>query len=232
MPNKPHVSDDFHSMSAEKRADLAGTIRNGIRDNPTLFDYTKTPKPPLTIEAYTTIIDAAISTRLIYKQGGRAQKPDFLNADALEMATMDLFAVYVDEIADGDEGIIIKSGFNVADSKGPAHKQTIPGTPTVIAVRGAASGEIDTQSESFGGDSMYGCIISEGKPLVSEMIIFHNSQFIVPAGYTNRIIQVLDIHRKKKIMGLTKGVTYFIYYYVANTAGVSQLSIGVEIMCA
>jgi len=232
MPNKPHVSDDFHSMSAEKRADLAGTIRNGIRDNPTIFDYTKTPKPPLTIEAYTTIIDAAISTRLIYKQGGRAQKPDFLNADALEMATMDLFAVYVDEIADGDEGIIILSGFNIANSLTNAGKQTFPGTPTVSAFRAETSGEIDSECEVFGRSAIYGCIVSEDKPLDPATTITGKGQLCIPTGQINKIIHVVDVHRKKKITGLTKGKNYWIYYYVSNVIGVSQLSVGFEIMCA
>jgi len=227
----PHVSLDYHEMSFEDRLKLAATNRIGIRDHPGDFDYTKAKKPPYTDLEYGVFIDDAENKHLIYKQGGRAQKPAFDKADVTLKFKMDEFAVYVDDIAQGDEGKIIISGFNVANGSGPHSKQTAPGTPTVTAVRGEASGEIDCECDVFGRNAMYICIASEDKPLDLNTITFNYGQLIITAGHTNRIIHVLDIHRKKKITGLIKGKFYWIYYIVSNSAGVSQLSIGVEVVC-
>jgi len=226
-----HVSLDYHEMSFEDRLKLAYTNRIGIRDHPVDFDYTKLKKPPYTDIEYGVYIDDAENKHLIYKQGGRAQKPAFDKADLMLKIKMDEMAVYVDDIAQEDEGIIIISGFNVANGSAPHNKQTTPGTPTVSAVRGANSGEIDAECEVFGKNAIYICIVSEDKPLEANTNVSNNGQLIIAASNLNRIIHVLDIHRKKKITGLIKGKFYWIYYIVSNSAGVSQLSIGVEVVC-
>ena len=230
MKYKPHSSRDFNSMTREKTFEVANTNRIGIREHPKEFDYLKTPKPPLTDAEYGAIIDDAIQKDLIHKQGGRAQQPDADKSFELLLFEMEENAVYVDCIALGNEGIIIKSGFNVANGSGPNHKQTFPGTPTVLAVRADASGEIDTDCEVYGTGAVYSCIVSENGPLIG-VTMSNQGQLIISAENTNRIIHVVDVHRKKKITGLTPGVFYWIYYYVSNSAGVSQLSVGVKILC-
>ena len=232
MPEIPHVSLDFHEMTFDDCYTLAGKNRIGIRDNPKYFDYLKTPKPPLTDIEYAALIDDAFNTHNIYTEGGRAQKPEFDKSYIRLIGGMDKFAGYVDIIADGDEGIIVLSAFNVANSRNHAGKQTFPGTPTVSAFRAETTGEIDSECEVFGRGAIYGCIISEDKPLDSATTITGKGQLCIPTGQTNKIIHVIDIHRKKKITGLTKGKNYWFYYYVANVIGVSQLSVGFEIMCA
>jgi len=232
MPEMPHVSLDFHEMSFENCYTLGGTNRIGIRDNPKYFDYLKTPKPPLTDDEYGVLLEDAFNTHNIYKQGGRAQKPDFDKAYFRLITGMDKVADYVNVVAVGDEGIIILSGFNIANSLTNAGKQTFPGTPTVSAFRAETSGEIDSECDVFGRSAIYGCIVSEDKPLDPATTITGKGQLCIPPGQINKIIHVVDVHRKKKITGLTKGKNYWIYYYVSNVIGVSQLSVGFEIMCA
>jgi hypothetical protein len=228
---EPHVSRDFNNMSAEKLFTLAGTNRISIRDNPDVFDYLNTPKPPFTDIQYSALIDDAVNKHNIYKQGGRAQKPDAVKSFNALLGGVEENAVYVDIIANGDEGIIIKSGFNVANGTELPHKQTFPGTPTVSAVRADATGEIDTECEVFGRGAVYNCLVSEGAPLDAGVTITGAGQLIIPIGTTHRIIHVVDVHRKKNITGLTPGVYYWFYYYVANIIGVSQLSVGEKVMC-
>ena len=232
MPEMPHASLDFHEMSFDDCYTLAGKTRIGIRDNPKYFDYLKTPKPPLTDIEFAALIDDAFNTHNIYTEGGRAQKPEFVKSYNRLKAGMDKIAGYVNLIAVGDEGIIVLSGLNVANSLTRAGKQTYPGTPYVSAVRAEASGEIDSECDVFGRGAIYGCIVSEDKPLDPATTITGKGQLCIPTGQTNKIIHVVDVHRKKKITGLTKGKNYWIYYYVANVIGVSQLSVGFEIMCA
>ncbi|MEI6184439.1 MAG: hypothetical protein WCP65_02855 [Bacteroidota bacterium] len=227
----PHVSRDFNNMSADKVFKLAGLNRIGIRENNELFSYAKIPKPPFTDEQYGLLIDTAKNKYLIYDQGGRAQKPDADTTFSALLGGMEEFAVYVDLIAKGNEGTIIKSGLNVANAAGEHHKQTFPGTPYVSAARADATGEIDTECEVFGRGAVYNCVVSEGAPLDAGVTISGAGQLFIPVGITHRIILVVDVHRKKKITGLTPGVYYWFYYYVANIIGVSQFSVGAKVMC-
>ena len=227
-----HVSKDFHQMSPLPFITHAGAVRLGIKTNDTVFSYTTTtkPKPPRTDVEFEGIVTNATNSYNTWTQGGRAQKA-LLDKDlAILMVVMDEYAPYVDTIAEGNEATIVLSGFNVADGAHPASKQTTPGTPVVTAVRAEASGEIDSETTVY-DRAFYGCIVCEDKQLDPATIITAGGQLIIPPGQTTRIIHLVDIHRKKKIVGLTKGKTYWIYYYVSNTAGTSQLSTGFEILC-
>ena len=231
MPVIIRVKRDYHEMSWEEFVELVNAVRNGISSHPVDFDYTKTPKPPYTDVEFEAFISDAVGTHTIYKQGGRAQKPAADKAYKTLMGVVDEFADYVDEVANGDEGKIVISGFNVAYGSTPGQKQTEPSTPDVNAVHGEASGEIDSETDSFGRDAKYTCIISEEKPLDTNTTLTTDGKLLIPPGYTNRIFVIVDIHRKKKITGLKRGTDYWIYYIVSNTAGVSPLSAGFQIMC-
>jgi len=225
-----HVSRDFHQMSPLLFITLAAAVRMGILNNPTVFSYTAPVKPPYTDIQFNGYITTTNDSYIVWTQGGKAQKA-LLDKDLVVlMGVMDEYAPYVDIIADGDEATVALSGFNVADGDHPDNKQTTPGTPVVTAVRADDSGEIDSETSVY-NRAVYGCLVSEDKPLDPATTINANGQLIIPPGQTNRIIHMVDIHRKKKITGLTKGKTYWLYYYVSNTAGTSQLSTGFEILC-
>ena len=225
-----HVSRDFHQFSPHPLITHAGVVRLGIKNNPNTFSYTAPVKPPHTDVEFEGFITLATDSYNNWTQGGRAQKALMEKDLVVIMNTLNEYAPYVDTIADGDEATIVLSGFNVADGVHPASKQTTPGTPVVNAVRAEASGEIDSETTVY-DRAVYGCLVSEDKSLDVNTTITAGGQLIIPPGQTNRIIHLVDIHRKKKIVGLTKGKNYWIYYYVSNTAGTSQLSTGFEILC-
>ena len=225
-----HVSLDFHQFSPLVLITHAGVVRLGIKTNATTFSYTATVKPPHTDVEFEGYITKATDSYNVWTQGGRAQKALMEKDLVVIMDTLNEYATYVDTIAVGNEATIVLSGFNVADGSHPASKQTTPGTPVVNAVRADDSGEIESETTVY-ERAVYGCIVCEDKQLDPATTIHANGQLVIPPGQTTRIIHLVDIHRKKKIVGLTKGKTYWIYYYVSNTAGTSQLSTGFEILC-
>ena len=234
MRNKAHVKLDFHQMSVTDLLQKGTVLKQGIDKNSDVFSYTPVapkPKPPYTSVELSGFISTLTTTDAAYNQGGRAQKPAFKTALTELKSAMDEYADYVDIIADGDEDIITLSGFDVADGSAAHQKQTVPSTPVAKAERSDTSGEIVVETTTNGRDSYYGCLISEGMPLNSGTTMSPTGLLYIPPGNTNRVIHALDVHRVKKIMGLTKGVNYWVYFYVANTAGVSQLSTGVDVMC-
>ena len=226
------VKLDFRNMNASNMAALAGIVQVAIKKNADVFSYTDPlkPPPPRTDVVLGAIILAVLNAYSDYKKGGSNQKVILDKAVAILLGVLNEYAIYVDTIANGDEGIIVLSGFNVAYGIHPVGKQTAPGTPVISAKRAETSGEIDVVTSVF-AYAFYGCIISEDKPLDAATTINAAGQLIIPVGHTNRIIHQVDIHRIKKIVGLTKGKTYWIYYYVSNSAGTSQLSTGFEILC-
>ena len=232
MYDKTRVSRDFHNMSYELFIALCIAVAIGIETNSKQFDYTKPDKPPYTKAEFQAFIEDFTATHSAYKQGGRAQQPAAKKAYKMMILVMDKFAEYVDLIADGDEDTIILSGFNVAYANTPIPKPAAPGTPLVTAVRANVTGEIEAECDSFGRESKYICIVSEKEPLNADTTYSPDGKLFIPPGNTNRIFFILDIHRKKKITGLKRGVDYWIYFIVSNSAGTSPLSDGFQIMCA
>ena len=232
MYDKTRVRRDYHNMSYDLFLALCIAVAIGIDTHPVQFDYTKPTKPPYTKAEFQAFIDSFTGTHSEYKQGGRSQKPAAEKAYKIMLFGMDKVADYVDEIADGDEGTIIISGFEVAYGSEPGQKPAAPGTPIVKAARAEAAGEIDVECDVFGRDAKYTCIISEEKPLHADTTNSPDGKLFIPPGNTNRIFFMMDIHRKKKITGLKRGVDYWIYFIVSNTAGTSPISDGFMIMCA
>ena len=224
------VKLDFRLMNATNMAALAGIVQQAIKNNPGTFSYTAPNKPPYTDAVFAAAILAVINANSEYKLGGVTQKVALNKLVVILLAMMNEYAIYVDAIADGNEDTILLSGFHVAYGTHPKGKQTLPGTPTVTATRADASGEIDAETEVY-DRAVYGCIVSEGKALDPATTITSKGQLIIPIGQTNRVIHVVDQHRKKKVDGLTQGVNYWFYYYIINSAGVSQLSVGFKLMC-
>jgi len=229
MPNKVQCSLNYHKASAEHLPVFGLGVRQGIKNNPTVFDPAKTPAPPVTDAQFETLISNDEETYAAYKKGGSAQKPAYLAARSALMAALDNTAVYVDTIANGDENIIILAGYKPTYTS--KNKSTVPTAPQkVTAKQGLSTGEMITECETFGTGCHYGCIASEGQPLPSGTAITANGLLFLPAGLTNRIVFNLTGERVKKFTGLTKKVDYYFYYFVINAAGVSPLSVGVEKM--
>jgi len=229
MPNKVQCSLSYHQASAEHLPVFGLGVKQGIKNNPTVFDPAKTPAPPVTDTQFETLIGNDEETYAAYKKGGSAQKPAYLAARSALITALDDTAVYVDTIANGDENIITLAGYTPTYVS--KNKPTVPTAPKkVTAETGDSTGEMITECETFDKNCQYGCIVSEGQPLPAGIAITADGLLFLPAGLTNRIIFNLNRERVKKFTGLTKRVDYYFYYFVINAAGVSPLSEGVEKM--
>ena len=220
---KSHVSLSYHEMEVILLNGFAETTKSSILKHPTVFLQDKIPVKDAALEI---LIDNESLAYIAYKRGGIDQFPAWDTARGLLMTGLDSNAKYVEDLADGDVNIIILSGYNHTSTQDsvivkPSQAKIL----TLTAGTSLPSGEMEIESETFhDGVFTYGCIVSEGKPLADGWLLNPQGQFVITPGTTNRIFHDVNNQRKKRFVGLTKGVEYFFYFYVTNSAGVSVLS--------
>jgi len=218
-------SRSYHKMALGKVDVFATGVQQGISNNATTF-----LNPPYTSMQYGTFIQNYVTTRGAYKMGGKAQKPAFDEAKAALMGALDTTADYVNGIAKGNANIIILAGFKPTyyntggGSNPPAQAQTI------TVDRNMPAGQISVECEAYTDKETYGCILSEGQALTSAISITPSGQLKLPTG-TNTVYFSFSQQRKKLFTGLTSNLTYYVYFYVVNAAGVSPLSEGKSVVC-
>ena len=218
-----HVSLNYHRVELDKLDIFGEGVSQGIFGNTGTF-----ATPPITQTVLDDAVEDYVDTRAAYKNGGRAQKGPFQAAKNVLMGHLDTLADYTDEVANGDENIILLSGF--LPTKGGDTPANVPAAPVVSVKRGESTGIILAECAAIAGADYYGCVISEGQPLKDESI--NGSGYLIFGGVTNTIGLVLTKGRKKTLLGNLPGTTYYIYFYAVNAAGVSPLSAAVSIMAA
>jgi len=232
MPERIISERNFHRMTGIALSKFGTGVNEGVANNPTEFDPAKVPAPPMThalMLGYITGYEAAYDA---FDKGGIAQKPEYITATEILMASVDKFADYVDVVAGGDPKIIVKGGFNPVHAQPPEHAVTPGQAKEVTVVNNDVSGVLDTECESFGIGYHYICFAVEGGVFPANMQTDAGGMFIIPATFTNKVIVNLTNGRKKTFTGLTKGIEYYFYYVVINTAGVGPLSVVVSKMCS
>ena len=233
MSQTIHCSLSYHNDPIESLPTFASGVRQGIANNPTVFDPKGNVPPPITDNQFDLLISTEQGTYATYKNGGQAQKPAFTVARAALIAGLDKTAEYVDSIANGDANIIILAGYKPTGIAGgglTAKMAAATAPQTVKVTNGVSTGELDAECETFHAGHHYGCVVSEGQPLSSGTKLNAQGQLIIDPQQTNRIIIDVNGERKKKFTGLTKGTDYFFYFYVVNSGGVSPLSVVVDKM--
>jgi hypothetical protein len=236
---KSVCSRSYRRMAADKLDLFAEEIRQGMSSNPTVF-----VTPPFTDAQYETGIDNYITARATYKTGGSAQKPAFITAKTALIGMLDVTADYVDEIADGDAGIIQLARFiptKVTNTDVPAPVKA----ENVKMTRGETT-ELYVECDKVAGAESYGCMLVAHNPLPEGAAFNAAGQFIIyqdatippspppptpVAGASIAFIFDVTKGRKKKFMGLQKGTTYYAYMYALNANGVSPLSDVRSLMC-
>ena len=224
MSKSSHVSVAYHDMEVGLVNGFGATTKSSIIKNPTVFLQSKIPVNDAALEI---LIDNDSAAYIAYKRGGIDDLPAFNTHREALMAGLDLNAAFVDSVAKGDINIIILSGYNYTSTTdaiivkpSQAHSLTLT-AGTILP-----SGEMEVECETFhGGVFTYGCIVSEGVPLAAGWLLNPQGQFVITPGTTNRIFHDVNNQRKKKFVGLTKGIEYYFYFYVTNSAGVSVLSV-------
>jgi len=233
------------SYRREKKTTLetfaTGVITNMVA-HPTVFTNL-----PITQAMFQALITTYVLVYGIYKQGGLGQKTAFENAWAALVAGLDQLAVYVDEVADGDEGIIVQAGF--VATKGTKSKKSKPEQGKGVKVQSLNSG---LMTATCGPDPLatsYVCIVTEGAALPAGAHVTKSGQLIIPhtrlasgedgaqtptsrlGGYHSIIID-LTHKRKKEFTGLNVGSAYYFVFCPVNATGVGQLSAPVMKMCS
>lgn len=237
--SKIRCSLSFHKLRLNEIPTFAGGVRDGVYGNPTPFTT-----PPMLQPDFQKLITDYQNTRDAYKQGGLAQKGPFLTAKELLIEGLDKMAEYVDSIAKGNANTVTLAGY--VPTKSTTSDQPSPDDPTGILVSHGSKGVILAECEKQAQATGYGCIMTVGEPLPSNVVINGIGQLLISnsgntggADHTavsnsdDMVKGTIDLNpnRKKRFLNLIPGLTYHFVFYAYNAQGVSGLSASASIMC-
>ena len=228
----------YHKKKVNDLPVFATGVRDGVYRNPDIFST-----PPIDETEFNKLISNYNNARGAYEQGGLAQKGPYLEARIKLLAGLDTMSDYVNTVAQGSESIILQSGF--VPSKGNRSEAPRPLQPTGVSVkRGTASGVLLAECANQDVAINYGCIMTVGQPLPSNVKLNSGGQLVFSDGgtaplsskealSTSSLSGILDLNpgRRKRFENLTPGTVYYFVFYAANASGVSEFSNSVSIMC-
>jgi len=212
-----HCTKNYHRIKMDELFSFANLVHNGIYSNSTVFT-----NPPFTQQDFITIKEHYGTARANYVTYGTTKKTEFENSKTQLIQTLDNLADYVTDLANGDISIILLSGFT--PSKPTNNKKDAPNkTPSFKVKRNEDTGELIVEIEVMEDSrhQFYFFICSEGKELYETML--NNGTLIMPET-DHRVFYNYTKSRIKAIRGLIPGTYYYIYVFVSNANGVSQLS--------
>lgn len=223
------VSLQYHYLRVNDFPIFAVGVRDGIYGNATVF-----ATPPILQADLQTLIDTYNTARAAYENGGTAQKGPYLAAKTALNGGLDQLAEYVDSVALGDGNIIMLSGF--VPTKSTTSDAPVPVQLTDVRVSRGSTGEVMVECEKLDGASNYACIMTEGTPLPSGVVLNAKGQLVflvgdVPGAAASSVID-FNPTRRKLFIGLTPGSLYYFVMFASNASGVGPLSASVSIMCA
>jgi len=229
----------FHSIKVNDFPVFAGGVRDGIYNNAITF-----VNPPISQVDFQALLDSYNNTRYAYEQGGIAQRGPYRDAKIALMKALDELADYVDGIADGNANIITLAGYVPTKSSRSATPE--PADPIGISLKRASSGVLLAECATQDNTVSYGCILTANYPLEGNVIMNEKGQLLFlddsdPKNPNESAITPLQIMiqgvfdcnpgRKKEFKNLNPGTTYYVVFYAANSAGVSEFSKTVSLMC-
>ncbi len=214
---------NYHRMKIHQRGTLAsGMLETYYKNNPP-FTAPVMPKAD-----FKKLVNDYNSRYADFANGGRAQKADWLIARDTLIHGLDLIADNVDEVAGGNEDIILEGGFQ--PRKTFRSGKNTPPVPEIESLEHGATGQLFATCKLLEPNTFYGCIISEGAPL-DERVVMRAGKLVIPKGLTTAIQIDETKKRKKSFVNLTPMVTYYFYFFARNSAGVSSLSEPRAIIC-
>lgn len=213
---------NYHRMKILELEVFATRVKTGYYGNNPPFIT-----PPFPENQLQTLIENYSTTYGQYKNGGKLLKPVFNMARQSLISALDEIAENVNEVAQGDEEVVMKSGFK--PTKSFRSGSAAPPQPQIESLERGATGELLVACRGLGSGVSYGCLLSEGAPLNG--LPLKEGQLVIPQGTVTVYIDE-NKKRKKKFRGLKPTVTYYVYFFARNSAGVSLLSVPQSIMCA
>lgn len=215
------LRSDYKRASDDQLDAKAMSVVEGLTDNAASF-----PAPPMTPAVLQSHVELFVSTFIAYKRGGLDQKPPFLSAKETLLDALDELADYVDEVADGKLNIVVESGF--VPTKSTATPTTIPEHPVGITAKyGNNPGELVVECPVVEGAEYYGLLVTVGAPATGFSLV--QGKFLTNGSTTPYWLD-LTKSRRKNLFSLARGTNYYFYMFAGNSAGVSGLSIGLEMM--
>jgi hypothetical protein len=215
----------YHQLSPN----LLGSFSLGVRDGVFVLYPATFPAPPITQPIFEGIIEDFEEKRSAYVNGGAAQKGPYTTAMDLLMTTLDDFADMVDGIPNLTVAIVTQGGFTATKETDSVHQVPDASTATVTLKRSGSTGVLLSECSVVEQAEFYHTILST--QLMPLTHIDNSKQLVIGAGETFILIDSSK-GRKKTYEGLTPGQTYYVYYFIGNARGVSQLAEVKSIMCA
>ena len=219
MSRKATCSRSYHEMPHVKIEEFAMSIVTGITTNAGTF-----PNPPIGQAKFTADATDYQAKYGAYNTGGGAQKGPFLAAKTVIMDDIDLTADYVDEIADGNEAIIIMAGFTPTSTT--LTSSIVPATPTGVELSHDAPGAFSVKCGALEHVLYYVCIATE-HPLPPGA---YQNGALNTSSLTGLVVVDMNKSRVKIMSGFTPATVYYFYFFAANAAGTSNLSVVASMM--
>ncbi len=214
---------NYHRMKIYVRETFASLVLDNYYSNGSPFTAPVMPKPD-----FKKLVQDYNLKYADYANGGKAQEGDWHMAKEALISALDKIADNVDEVAQGNETVISAGGFQPIKTFRSGKNK--PPVPEVEWLKHGAGGQLLLACKNIEANMYYGCIISEGVPL-DERVRMEAGKLIIPKGLTTAIQIDETKKRKKSFVGLTPLVTYYVYFFARNSAGVSQLSAAQAIVC-
>jgi hypothetical protein len=220
-----HCTLGYHQFGTSALDTFANLVFNGIYNNAAQF-----PTPIIEQASFTNIKQDFSNAAAEYATYGVVKKTYFTNTRKKLIDTLDLMADYVDGIANGDESLIILSGYTPSATI-PQGNIPLTRIEMFVVKRTANEGEIAVEIPAINhhGTINYYCICSEGIPLVNPTLV--DGQLVLE-NVTNKIRYDYSKSRKKLFKGLTIATTYYFYVFASNTVSVAPISEVKSIMAA
>lgn len=236
----------FHKSKVNDFTTFATGVRDGIFGN--IIEF---PTPPIPAPMFAGLIQNYTDKRAAYEKGGSAQKGPYQQAKKDLMEGLDTFAEYVTEAANGNENIILLSGF--VPTKGYRSDKPSTVQPTGIILKRPATGVITAECANQKVATNYICIVTINDPLPDNVVLNDSGQLVyfdsaglaadsvssessvasTQAVAMNIALAYIDFNpgRRKIFSNLQLGSRYHFSFAAANAQGVSTFSDPISIIC-
>jgi hypothetical protein len=209
--------EHYHRMSVN----LLDTFAHKVSNNVYVLNPTRWTTPPMIQTDFDDIIEDFELTRSAFVGGGDDQKGPYEDALALLMTTLDTFADMVDGYPSLTPAIVGEGGFVSTKESDSEHHVPDGGKGVVNLRRAESTGVIIADCTVVPEAEFYQAILST--TLLTDARIMNSDTLVL--GKNDSIVSIkTSKQRKKTFEGLTAGTIYYVYYFISNAQGTSQLT--------
>ena len=213
MIRKPSVSMEFKRLSIPEQIVFGQNVHDQMLANAVIFI-----DPDVPLATLLSVNDDMATKAEEAESGDHSKVAAMRAADKVWDTTFGTQAEYVDRIANGNETIILKSGFTATKSE--TTPASIPNAPVVSELKvNSLPGSVHVEVEYQQGVKNYLYFFTS----TDAPINLENNEFSL-AQNPGVIGVISNSHRKVDFNNLTSGATLYLSVVAQNTAGVSNPS--------